>query len=966
VTQRLILPALWLALIILGVSSAHAQGLQSGIITGIVTSADGLPLPGVAVVASSNALLGLRSVTSDINGVYSLQGLPAGIYSVGFQRADFATAHRDDVVVNVGGTAEVHATLSLAGRTDDVTVTAESPAGLLTTMTGQSLTKRDIDALPVSRRPVDIAELAPGLTANTFTAGQLAIAGAYGFDNVFMVDGVDINDTINGTANNLYIEDAIAQTTVLTNGISAEYGRFSGGVINVVTRSGSNVFGGSVRETLSNPSWIRETPLQVANKVVNPSILGKVHEGTLGGPIARNRAWFFTAGRWETTPTANTFAQTGVPYVRTDRNRRGELKATLRLGTSDTIQGTFINNSTEQVNASGLPAARLVDGSTLVTRTLPNKLFVASYAGVPRPTVFLTLQYSRKWQQFRNNGGTSANLADSPFQTLGATGVPGGLFYHAPYLDATDPEQRNNRQFTGSVSYLVSSSRVGTHDLKAGAESFVSTGIGGNSQSSTGYVFVTDWATSGGRPVLDATNRPIPVFIPQVSQVWNFRPTRGARIDITTSSFYVQDRWTATNRLTFDLGTRIEVVRSKATGDIVAADTATVMPRLAVAYDLTDGGSTTLQATYGHYSGKYGQVQFSSNSNYVYTGPAGQGSAFAPGFDIANYTQVVFANFPTANVAVAEGLQSPLVREMTLGVGHEIGPGHVKGTYVWRSTNNFVEDFITTANGVVNVPLVGQLTRRVLDNSDVPIRSYQALLLQTDYRVRNRATLGGHYTLQIKNDGNFAGESANAPGTQSPYGDFPEILGPALDRLMPEGRLDSFQRHKLRVYGIVSQSFGRFGAVDLSPIWRINSGTVYSLTAVMTLPAAQLARNPGYPVNDINPGVRETVFFGARGEHQFKGYGVIDLATTYRLAIWKSAAPWFKLEMFNLLNNQQQIAWDRTITVDRASALDGNGIPTGYIKGPRFGQATADTHYPGPYLGQNGGRAFRVAFGVRF
>jgi hypothetical protein len=76
--------------------------------------------------------------------------------------------------------------------------------------------------------------------------------------------------------------------------------------------------------------------------------------------------------------------------------------------------------------------------------------------------------------------------------------------------------------------------------------------------------------------------------------------------------------------------------------------------------------------------------------------------------------------------------------------------------------------------------------------------------------------------------------------------------------------------------------------------------------------------------------------------------------------------PWFKIEVYNLLNNQKQIAWDRTITVNAASPLDANGIPTGYIQGPRFGQATSGAHFPQPYAGQNGGRTVRMAFGVRF
>src|SRR6185503_14216009 len=121
-------------------------------------------------------------------------------------------------------------------------------------------------------------------------------------------------------------------------------------------------------------------------------------------------------------------------------------------GAGQMVQASYIVNHTRQANASGLPAAALVDASTLVTRTLPNDLFAASYNGVLAGRYFATAQFSRKTQGFRNNGGTSAAIADSPFRTLGATaGVPGSLFYHAPYLDATDPENRDNHQVAASV-----------------------------------------------------------------------------------------------------------------------------------------------------------------------------------------------------------------------------------------------------------------------------------------------------------------------------------------------------------------------------------------------------------------------------------------------------------------------------------------------------------------------------------
>ena len=186
----------------------------------------------------------------------------------------------------------------------------------------------------------------------------------------------------------------------------------------------------------------------------------------------------------------------------------------------------------------------------------------------------------------------------------------------------------------------------------------------------------------------------------------------------------------------------------------------------------------------------------------MYSGPAGQGSDFAPGFDVNNYSQVIWANFPTANIDVAPGIRSPSVREFTVALGQQLGrSGRIKATYAWRTTSNFVDDFIDLSTGVTNVPLVGTLANRVFRNTDQPTREYQALIFQTSYRPRGAVTVVGDYTLQLRNHGNFVGETANRPGIPSVFGNFPEVFGPALDRLMPEGRLDGYQRHKLRVYG---------------------------------------------------------------------------------------------------------------------------------------------------------------------
>lgn len=965
-------------------SSAWAQGTQTGTITGIVKSADGLSLPGVTVTATSPVVQGMRTAVTDVNGVYFIRALPPGIYSITFEVPNFQTAKADDVVLELGGVAERNQTLIVAARTETVNVTAEIPSALATTTVSQAYTKEQVDALPVGRRPQDIAELAPGLTNVTPNTSQVTIAGATAFDNVFMLNGVDINDNLFGSPNNLYTEDAIAETNVLTGGISAEWGRFTGGVVNIVTKSGGNNFSGSFRENFSNPNWIDETPRERANSVVHQDVLGKVHEGTFGGPIARDRLWFFSAGRYQRDPTPGTFVQTGGSYTRVDTIKRGEIKLTGTIAPNQTLSGDFTTNSTVQKNRPSLNAPSSLDPSVLVTAKIPNKLFVTTYNGALGSKLFATVQYSEKrWAT--SSGGTQTEITASPFRTRGVvTGVPANLHYAAPFFSALDPEERNNKQLTGSLSYTWSSQRIGTHDIKGGGEFYRSTRVGGNSQSATDYVFQTDYLIANGRPVVNSAGVPVPVFTPGVSRVQNWIPTKGAVVNIDTTSLYFQDHWVVAPRLSFDVGTRIEAVRGKATGELITVDTTKIVPRLGAAYDLTGDGRTTVQATYGHYSGKYNERQYASNTDvgnpsrvtYGYTGPSGQGLDFAPAFDLRNYGMIISAAFPTANISVADNVQSPTVRELTLGLGRQFGGGgYAKATYQWRHWYGFLDDFISLSNGIVNVNRnganVGDLTKVVYDNasSNDIRREYQAILLQTSYRVRQNVNIGGHYTVQLRNHGNFDAEAANQPGNPSLFGDFPEVLGPAMDRYLPFGRLADYQRHKLRLYGTyaVGDTTARFGSLDISPIWRVNSGQVYSIFADgVPLTPIELARNPGYPINDINANVAERVYFGPRGVGNFKGYGVFDLALTYGVPVWKTARPWVKVEFYNLLNNQKQIAWDKTVTPDNNGPRDANGLPLNYIQGPRFGQATDDNQFPQPIPGQNGGRLFRMAIGVRF
>ena len=945
---------------------ARAQGVQTGAISGQVVDQSDAVLPGATVTVTSPSLQGERTTVTDSTGRYLIRGLPAGLYTVRVELQGMTTAE-ETVQVGVGTTNELNAQLRVAALTERVTVTADTTASaIVATQVGINLPQREIEALATPRNLQGIATLAPGLTENTPNSGQLTISGAFAYDNLFMIDGVDISDNLNGTVNSLFIEDAIAETQVLTSGISAEYGRFSGGVVNAISKSGGNTFSGSFRVNLTNPSWIAETPFAQEAGTDNENSLNDSYEGTFGGPIVRDRLWFFAAGRYIGLSDNPILPITGARISAPETNRRGEVKLTATVAPNQTVEGSYLNNSRDLTRVT-FPFS--IDTNTQESPSFPNTRFVAGWRGVLGARAFAEAQYSQKRFGFRGSGGTSTDIFDSPFITL----TQELAHYNAPYFDATDPEDRDNRQITGNVSWLLD--RGGRHDFKTGVEWYRATNTGGNSQSSTGYVFIADFATdTDGDPIYDAAGRLVPIFVPGETLVQTWLPTRGARLNIDTTSLFLQDRWTPVARLTLDAGVRYERVRSEATGELISVDTDTVVPRLGATVDLTGSGRYVVQATYGHYAGKYSEAQFSQNTNVgnpnelvgIYTGPAGQGRGFAPGFAPDNY-ETVFGDFPTANVFFEDGLSSPTTREWTLQAGGELGArGYGKVAYIHRHVTGFVEDFVTTDNGATTVIRDGRnfgtFDNKIFRNTDDPVRRYQALQFQSRYAFSNAWSVNGHWTVQLKNEGNFEGEGTNQPGLSSVIGDYPEIHDAA--RHFPIGATDDFQRHRVRVWTIHNASFERLGAITSSLLWRYEGSQAYSLRAdgvpLTPIQEARLAEL-GYASGPAD----QTIYFG-RGTGRFDDYSIVDASLNYEIPVWDELRPWLKLDLFNVFNDNEPYRFNTAVRLDPNSPVDALGIPTGFIPDPNFGEPTSSTDYPRPYGGEVGGRTFRMSFGLRF
>jgi hypothetical protein len=240
------------------------------------------------------------------------------------------------------------------------------------------------------------------------------------------------------------------------------------------------------------------------------------------------------------------------------------------------------------------------------------------------------------------------------------------------------------------------------------------------------------------------------------------------------------------------------------------------------------------------------------------------------------------------------------------------------------------------------------------------------MIFQGAYRLTPNWQVSGNYTLQIQNDGTFVGELANQPGISSPYGDFPVAGLPSIyTRGYPDGHLYDFQRSKLRAWTIYSMNLKGAGRMSVSGLVRADSGLTYSLVASgvpLSDTQSNLLTAAGYPDAPSS----QNVYFGNRGSQFFPGVALFDTSVNYELPIYRTARPWLKFDVYNLLNDLEVIRYNTTVTPDPNSPLDAMGLPTGYIKGSQFGQATSTAAYPVPFQGQRGGRTFRVAFGFRF
>ncbi len=295
----------WLLAVVLWTlpSLAAAQGTAD--IVGRVTDASGAILPGATVTAENLATKEVRTVTTNDTGDYTITPLPIGTYRIKIELEGFGT-QTTDLALATGDRARFDVKMTVGAVTETIAVAAESP--LLQTQSatvGSLVTEKAVQDLPVAGRNITrLVQLVPGAfegVANSLASGTrpderrqtsaVSINGAMDNQNNQLIDGMDNNERAIGTVGVKPSIDAIAEVKVQTNMYTAEVGRTAGGVVNIITKSGTNEYAGSAYEFARNDRF--DARNFFATSGAKPKFTQNQYGGSLGGPIIRDRTFFF-------------------------------------------------------------------------------------------------------------------------------------------------------------------------------------------------------------------------------------------------------------------------------------------------------------------------------------------------------------------------------------------------------------------------------------------------------------------------------------------------------------------------------------------------------------------------------------------------------------------------------------------------------------------------------------------------
>jgi len=576
-----------LALVALFVVAPASAQEQVGAIIGSVSDASGAVLPGATVEAVSSGGSRLTATTNE-SGNFRFPRVSPGSYVVVAKLDGFNPAEVQNVLVNLGQTVTANITLEVGAVSETISVVGDAgQIDVKGSATAESISGEQIDLIPRGRDFTTVVTQAAGASNEGFLGG-ISIDGASGSENRFVIDGVDTTNPQDGVSGQNFITDFLEEVQVKSAGYAAEYGGSVGGVINAVTKSGTNDFKGWVGAYYSDtglgggssrPVYREELPAQNYQKTFKKDDVTVLEPGfALGGPIAQDKAWFYVGYNPAIQTTTRHPDRTSSTF---DQDQTSQFFAgNIKGNVGSQFLYKFSANLSPRTQKGQLPA---VDGSTPANAdlTVDTKFPTESYSAygdyIPTDNFYLSgrlgyFEYDTQTsgvdatsQIFFRNGVIPVATSNPLYRPPGFRSVPTASF------NSTDAD--NWKRTAASLDGNVFFTGGGNHALKGGVqyeklENTVSTGENGNQ-------FEVRWGLADryGLGVIGTYGS---------VAVRRFR-TEGAA-ESKNLGLFLQDSWTVVPNFTVNIGIRTEQERVPNYG----AATDPTLPKNAIEFDFKD------------------------------------------------------------------------------------------------------------------------------------------------------------------------------------------------------------------------------------------------------------------------------------------------------------------------------------------------------------------------------------------
>ena len=789
---------------------APATVLAQSSIAGEVTDETGAVLPGVTVEAASPALIeGSRTVFTDGQGRYSVVDVRPGVYSVTFTLQGFSTVRREGVEVVAGVSVPINAQMSVGSLAETITVSGATPVVDIQQATQRSVLDREtIQALPTNRTTHTVGMILPGMkmtgsmvggAGNTKVQQYITARGKSQIQNTSQVDGMDTR-MIRGGGNLPYDNVGMAQeVSIETNPTTAETS--GGGIrINMIPRDGGNNFSGDVHFSGMTGSWQSDniTDELRARGATTPESTEHMYDfnPAFGGPIVRDRLWFFVSGRvnhaklgpagasfFEPDPVTGQLLPGSQPGFNNTATDNISFRLTWQAGQNHKItsyrdqfwryQSHFLGSATTDWATVPQEYSRGTQyvWPTKWTYTATNRLLIE--AGFQYWGYDNTLFHPQEGTMFdapATFGGPPETQTGPWYANAGQVHIPGVYMTKAYLLGSCCRRYvQPSHVYAATVSYVT-----GSHSVKAGVT------------GRWGYEQITRQALNGSLSQWYLGGRPWRVRIsPDPSDI---------KMDVNRDlGFYIQDQWTI-DRLTVNAGIRVEHFRggigatSSPAGRFVPARTVDpfevwnftdTLPRFSVVYDLFGDARTALKFSAGRYVGTLGAVPLEEYNplrtahEYRSWGDMDRAGRDLPtnGDDIAQDNEIAPSSDPQFGIRAARRADPDLEREdswdFSAGVQQELADG-VSLTAAWYRTNEgrlwalrdvgiSPADFsrFDIANPLGNgemIPIYNLIPGTAIGNilatsSDIDKRTYNGIELSLQARLASGGTIiAGWYT----------------------------------------------------------------------------------------------------------------------------------------------------------------------------------------------------------------------------